>query len=245
MHDDRVEFEEASIASARDIGADEMLQTQAQQLFAAADKHDYSYVWKWLGMPIIQVPADIVATQEIIWETRPTLIVETGVARGGSLIFYSSILQLLGEGEVLGIDIDVRQHNREAIESHPLGHRVRLIQGSSVEPHVVEQVARRAASAARVLVVLDSNHTHDHVLAEMRAYADLVTAGSYLIVADTIVDKIPGHLHRNRPWGPANNPATAVRAFLRERDDFVADLEVNGKLLLTSSPGGYLKRLRG
>lgn len=232
-------------ASAREIGADALLQRKANDLFAAADRRGYSYVWKWLGLPIIQVPSDVVAVQEIIWDVRPTLIIETGVARGGSVIFYASILQLLGDGHVLGVDIDIRPHNRDAIEAHPLAHRVELIEGSSIDPDVVAQVIERAASAARVIVVLDSNHTHDHVLAELRAYADLVTPGSYLIVADTIVEHIPEQDHRPRPWGPGNNPATATAAFLTERADFFAEPEVNGKLLLSSSPGGYLRRSGG
>jgi len=243
MHDDRAEFAAERTTSALAIGADAELNRRATELFAAADEHRYSYVWSWLGVPIIQVPADIVAMQEIIWDTRPQLVVETGVARGGSLIFHASMLQLLGEGEVLGIDIDIRPHNRESIESHPLAHRIRLLEGSSTDAAILDDVSARCRDVERVMVVLDSNHTHDHVLAELNAYADLVTVGQYLVVADTIVEALPVQSHRPRPWGPGDNPATAVREFLGGRSDFVVAEELNAKLLVTSSPGGYLRRV--
>jgi cephalosporin hydroxylase len=241
--DDRDEFAAQRRSSSLALGADAGLTDRANSLFADADRVRYSYLWTWLGVPIIQIPADIVAVQEIIWSTRPTLIVETGVARGGSLILHASILELLGRGRVLGIDIDIRPHNRATIESHPLGHRVELLEGSSVDPDTIRRVAREAGQEERVMVVLDSNHTHDHVLAELTAYADLVTPGAYLVVADTIVEHIPVG-DRPRPWGPGNNPATALATFLARRDDFRPDGELNGKLLLTSSPGGYLVRAR-
>jgi cephalosporin hydroxylase len=244
VEDDREGFAAERRASALALGADSDLAQRANALFAAADRHRYSYVWTWLGVPIIQIPADIVATQEIIWTTMPTLIVETGVARGGSAIFHSSILELRGHGRVIGIDIDIRAHNRRSIEEHPLARRIELIEGSSLDPEVIERVTTEASMEERVMVVLDSNHTHDHVLAELRAYANLVTLGAYLIVADTIVEHIAGGGDRRRPWGPGDNPATALAAFLAERDDFAPDDEINGKLLLTSSPGGYLVRTR-
>jgi len=226
--DDRAAFASERRVSSLLIGADADLTARATALFAEADRLRYSYVWTWLGVPIIQIPTDIVATQEIIWATKPTLIVETGVARGGSVILYSSILELLGQGRVIGIDLDIRPHNRETIESHPLAHRIELIEGSSLDPGIISRV--------------DSNHTHSHVLAELEAYADLVTPGSYLVVADTIVEAIPVSV-RPRPWGHGDNPATALAEFLSVRRDFTPDGEINGKLLLTSSPGGYLVRL--
>ena len=200
--------------------------------------------WSWLGVPVIQMPSDIVALQEILWETRPQLVIETGVARGGSLILSASILELIGEGEVLGIDIDVRAHNRETIESHPLSRRIRLVEGSSLDDAVVAQARAAAEQVERVMVVLDSNHTHEHVLAELRAYAPLVTVGQFLVVADTFIEHIPPQEHRPRPWGPGDNPGTALRAWLEETDAFEADAFVNAKLLLTATPEGYLRRVR-
>jgi cephalosporin hydroxylase len=193
------------------------------------------------------MPADVVAVQEIVWSTRPQLVVETGVARGGSLALYASILELLGEGEVLGIDIDIRAHNRTAIEAHPLAKRITLLEGSSVAPDVVGAVQARAAAVERVMVVLDSDHSHDHVLAELRAYAPMVSVGQFLVVADTMVEEMPTPEHRPRPWGPGNSPASAVSAWLGERGDraaeFVPDEVVNAKLLVSASRGGYLRRI--
>jgi cephalosporin hydroxylase len=245
MTDDRADFEREKRQAAACMGADEQLAADALALNAAADRHDWSYQWSWLGLPVIQLPPDIVALQEVIWETRPQLVVETGIARGGSLILYASILELIGEGSVLGIDIDIRAHNREAIESHPLGLRVRMVEGSSVDEEVVAQARAAASEVERVMVILDSNHTQDHVLAELRAYAPLVTVGQFLVVADTFVEDLPPQLHRpDRPWGPGNNPATALVAWLDETDAFERDPFVNAKLLLSASPGGYLRRVR-
>lgn len=245
MKDDRADFERQKREAAARMAADDSLAADALALNAAADRHDWSYQWSWLGLPVIQLPPDIVAMQEVIWETRPQLVIETGIARGGSLILYASILELIGEGNVLGIDIDIRPHNRAAIESHPLAHRVRMIQGSSVDEQIVSKARAVASQVERVMVILDSNHTHDHVLAELRAYAPLVTVGQFLVAADTFVEEIPPQQHRpDRPWGPGDNPATALAAWLDETDDFEPDPFVNAKLLLTASPGGYLRRVR-
>jgi cephalosporin hydroxylase len=245
MKDDRADFECEKREAAARMRADETLAADALALNAAADRHEWSYQWSWLGLPVIQVPPDIVAMQEVIWETRPQLVIETGIARGGSLILYASILELIGEGNVLGIDIDIRPHNRAAIESHRLAHRVRMIQGSSVDEQVVSEARAAASHVERVMAILDSNHTQDHVLAELRAYAPLVTVGQFLVVADTFVEDIPPQQHRpDRPWGPGDNPATALATWLDETDDFEPDPFVNAKLLLTASPGGYLRRVR-
>lgn len=225
----------------RRMGADDALQRQGLDLHATADGFGYSYVWNWLGVPIIQVPPDVVAMQEIIWENRPQVIVETGVARGGSIIFSASMLQLIGEGTVVGIDIDIRAHNREAIEGHPLAHRVQLIEGSSIDASVIEQVRAQVADADRVMVVLDSNHTHEHVLEELHLYGPLVTPGQFLVVADTVVEYSPAVTHTGRPWGVGNSPKSALDEYLKETDRFEVDEYVNGKLLVTSSPGGYLR----
>ncbi|MCU1496683.1 MAG: cmcI [Acidimicrobiales bacterium] len=242
--DDRAEFEAANRRAAAAMAADEDLQRKALDVVIEADRHGYSYQWTWLGLPIIQMPPDIVATQEVIWATRPQLIIETGVARGGSVILSSSLLELIGEGEVVAIDIDIRAHNRQAIEQHPLSHRVTLVEGSSLDPAVIDQVRARAEGVERVMVVLDSNHTHDHVLAELEAYAPLVSSGQYLVVADTVVERIPTQEHRPRPWGPGDNPETALLAYQQAHPEagFEPDAHLNAKLLMTSSPGGYLRR---
>ncbi len=241
--DDRAEFEASNVAAAAAMAADGNLQQKALEVVVDADRYGYSYQWSWLGLPMIQMPADMVAMQEVIWATRPQLIIETGVARGGSVIMSSSMLQLIGEGQVVAIDIDIRPHNRQAIEEHPLGHRVQLIGGSSADTAVVDEVRGLAQGVDRVMVVLDSNHTHEHVLAELEAYGPMVTPGQYLVVADTVVERIPAQEHRPRPWGPGDNPETAMVEYLATHPGFEADEHLNAKLLMTSSPGGYLRRL--
>lgn len=240
--DDRQEFEDVKRTKALEMGNDAELKAKAVDLFEHSDRYDWSYQWNWLGVPIIQIPPDVVATQEIIWETRPQVIIETGVARGGSLIFYASILELIGEGRVIGIDIDIRAHNRQSIEQHPMSRRIDLIEGSSIDDAMLADVRERIKGAERVMVILDSNHTHQHVYDELQVYAPLVSPGQYMIVADTIIEDIPPQEHRPRPWGPGNNPGTAAKAFLEENSDFELDPVVNAKLLVTSSYGGYLRR---
>jgi len=243
--DDRTRFETEKRKAAARMAADEKLAADAIALNVAADRYDWSYQWSWLGLPVIQMPSDIVVLQEILWETRPQLVIETGIARGGSLLLSASVLELIGEGEVLGIDIDIRAHNRASIEAHPLSRRIRMLEGSSVDEAVLEEVRAAASAVDRAMVVLDSNHTHNHVLAELRAYAPLVSVGQFLVVADTFVEDIPPQAHRpGRPWGPGNNPATALGTWLKEAQDFEPDPFVNAKLLLTASPGGYLRRVR-
>jgi cephalosporin hydroxylase len=239
--DDRSKFEEDKRVHAAAMAKDSDLHRKALDVVIDSDRHNWSYQWSWLGVPIIQMPPDVVATQEVIWETKPQVIIETGVARGGSLIFYASILELIGEGRVIGIDIDIRPHNRQSVESHPLSKRIDLFQGSSVDAALVARIADEIKGAERVMVILDSNHTHEHVLDELRLYAPLVTKGQFLIVADTVVEDIPEQAHRPRPWGPGNNPGTALDTFLTENDRFIRDPFINAKLLITSSPGGYLR----
>ncbi|MCB2109167.1 MAG: cephalosporin hydroxylase family protein [Rhodobacteraceae bacterium] len=206
---------------------------------------NYSYNFTWLGRPIIQFPQDIVALQEIIWLVRPAFIVETGVARGGSLILYASILRLLGQsGRVIGIDIDIRAHNRAAIEAHPLSQDITLIEGSSIDPDIVARVRNELSGSPSVLVILDSNHTHDHVIAELRAYSQFVRKDGYLIVLDTAIADMPAGLFPDRPWGPGNNPKTAVHQFLAEQGRFVIDETYDAKLLITAAPNGYLRCIR-
>jgi len=225
------------------IREDRELQALSTQWVLKTLPHRYSYNYSWMGRPIIQYPQDMVAMQEILWRVQPDLIIETGIAHGGSLVFYSSICELIGHGEVLGIDIDIRAHNRTAIEAHPMARRIRMIQGSSIDPAVVATVAAQAAGK-RTLVVLDSNHTHDHVLAELQAYAPLVSVDSYCVVFDTVVEDLPPGLYPNRPWDVGNNPKTAVKAYLAGNPDFSIDEDVDAKTLITVAPGGYLRRIR-
>lgn len=218
------------------------------QWIGKAQELGYSYNFDWLGLPIIQYPQDIVAMQELIWTLRPEVIVETGVARGGSLVFYASMMELLATctgakgGRVMGIDIDIRQPNRDAIEAHPLSHRIDLVQGSSIDPEIIGQVRERIRDAKRELVCLDSNHTHDHVLEELRAYAPMTTVGSYCVVFNTLVEYLPDKAIGDRPWGRGNNPLIAVRAYLAETDMFEVDAPLHDKLQISVARDGYLKR---
>ena len=205
-------------------------------------KLDYTYQFTWLGRPIIQFPQDIIAVQEIIWAVKPDLIVETGIAHGGSLVFSASMLELLGgDGQVLGIDVDVRAHNRAAIEKHPMFKRITMIEGSSTDAAVVAEVRRFSQGKQCVMVLLDSNHTHNHVLQELKLYSPLVGKDSYLVVFDTIVEDMPDDSFPDRPWGRGNNPKTAVREFLATTDRFVVDKQIEKKLMITVAPEGYLR----
>jgi cephalosporin hydroxylase len=208
-------------------------------------KSQYSYNFSWMGMPIVQYPQDIMAMQEIIWRVKPDLIIETGIAHGGSLVFYASMLELTGKGEVLGIDIDIRPHNKLAIEAHPMIKRITMLQGSSISQEILAQVKQRVVGKSKVLVVLDSNHTHDHVLEELNLYASFVSRDSYMIAFDTVVEDLPTNYdHGTRPWGKGNNPKTAVWEFLKSNTDFEIDKTVENKLLITVAPDGYLKRVK-
>lgn len=239
------EFEERNRSFVEQMGADDSLRRLTREWFAAVSQHEYSYHFTWLGRPIIQFPQDLIAVQEIIWKVRPDLIIETGIARGGSLIFSASILELLGgDGLVVGVDIDIREHNRVEVERHALAKRIRMIQGSSVAAETFAEVRQHAQGKRRVLVMLDSNHTHEHVLRELELYSPLVKQDSYLIVFDTIIGEMPEEFSRERPWGPDDNPLTAVREFLRQNDRFEVDREFDNKLLITVAPGGYLRCIK-
>jgi cephalosporin hydroxylase len=231
-------------------GRNSALMASADAMILSSVKSQYSYNFFWLGRPIIQYPQDIVAMQEIIWTVQPDLIIETGIAHGGSLIFSASMLELIAlcggpqNARVLGIDIDIREHNRKAIEAHPLFKRIDMIQGSSIDPAIIGQVRSHAAGRSRVLVCLDSNHTHDHVLAELKSYSPLVSVGSYCVVFDTLIEDLPPDTYADRPWGPGNNPKTAVREFLHSHSEFEIDTRMNNKLLITVATDGYLKKIR-
>lgn len=236
------------------------LQDAGLAFFLTSARHQYSYNFHWLGRPIIQYPQDMVAMQELIWAIRPDLIIETGIAHGGSLILSASMLAMLDycdaiEGKqmldpskpkrrVVGVDIDIRQHNRVAIEAHPLANRIDMIQGSAIAPEVIEQVRRHAEGQQVVLVCLDSNHTHDHVLAELEAYAPLVTPGSYCVAFDTVIEDMPAGSFPDRPWDVGNNPKTAVHDYVARHPEFEIDHRMDHRLLISAAPHGYLKRVR-
>lgn len=224
------------------MGADANLKQVTRQWFDRAFEYRYPYNFKWLGRPIIQMPQDILAFQEIVWAVRPQVIVETGIAHGGSLVLSASLLELLGgNGTVIGVDIDIRAHNREAIDAHPLSHRIRMVQGSSIDETIVDQVRSEVAGRGPVIVVLDSNHTHEHVARELALYSPFVQAGSYLVVFDTAVEFMKADAFPDRPWSVGNNPYTAVQEFLAANPRFQVDREIEDKLLITGAPGGWLK----
>lgn len=242
--DDRTEFQNAAREQSIALGKDRAVFSKALDTVLAADQYRYSYLWTWMGVPIIQFPADVMATQEVIFATRPDVVIETGVARGGSVIFMASMLELTGKGKVIGVDIDIRAHNRESIETHQMAKRISLIEGPSADEATVARVCAEIPQGASVMVVLDSDHSRDHVLAELRAYGPLVTKGQYLVVADTLV----GHLDeesaprsRSKVWFKGNEPLTARDMYLKETDRFAVDPVINGKLIFSSSPGGYLR----
>ncbi len=231
-------------------GHDAGLVASAAAFMQASTAPKYSYNFSWLGRPVIQYPQDIVAMQELIWRVQPDLIIETGIAHGGSLIFSAAMLELNAAcggpagARVLGIDIDIRAHNRAAIEAHPMFKRISMIQGSSVADEVIAQVHAAAVGQQRVLVCLDSNHTHAHALAELAAYAPLTTVGSYCVVFDTIIEDLAPGTYPDRPWGPGDNPKTAVHEYLRSHPEFEIDHDIDHKLLISVAPSGYLRRVR-
>lgn len=237
------EFQLQVARNVRNLKQDSELKADSNSWLLRTLPHGYSYNFTWMGRPIIQYPQDMIAMQEILWAVQPDLIVETGIAHGGSIVYYASLCELMGHGEVLGIDIDIRKHNREAIEAHPMSKRIRLLQGSSIAPEVVSEV-HAMCEGKKVLVVLDSNHTHQHVMAELDAYAPLVSIGSYCVVFDTIVEDLPAGLYPDRPWDVGNNPKTAVHAFLKQHPNFEIDRDIEAKIQITVAPEGYLRRTR-
>jgi cephalosporin hydroxylase len=250
------DFEQRNETVISEMGKDVELEEVTRDWFNKASKREYSYHFTWMGIPIIQFPQDIVALQEIIFRIKPDLIIETGIARGGSIIFSASMLELIGgDGDVLGIDIDIREHNRKEIENHPMMKRITMIEGSSTDESVINQVRKFAKNKKRVLVILDSNHTHDHVIKELRAYAPLTSRGSYCIVFDTVVEDMPIDWNwGERSWGVGDNPKTAVFQYLNEiteKDikgsdgaslELEIDKSIDNKLLISVAPDGYLKR---
>ncbi|MFT6283620.1 MAG: cephalosporin hydroxylase [Arenicella sp.] len=256
---DNLSFKQQCSKEIDAMGEDNELHDRLHDFRMSARAYNYSYHFDWLGRPIIQLPQDIVAMQELIWQVKPDLIIETGIAHGGSLIFSASMLAMLDMSEaiekgmtidpnkssrkVLGIDIDIRAHNRTEIEAHSMISRIEMIEGSSISEDTIKQVKEFAKGYQTVMVCLDSNHTHEHVLAELEAYASLVSKGSYCVVFDTAIEDMPADFFHDRPWGPGNNPKTAVWEYLKSHSEFEIDKSIQHKLLLTAGPDGYLKRI--
>jgi cephalosporin hydroxylase len=229
-------------ANIQSLKGDGKFREMSREWMAHSGKHRYTYNFTWMGRPIIQLPADIMAMQEIIWKTKPDLIVETGIAHGGSLVFSASMLELLGgDGVVLGVDIDIRKHNRAEIDAHPMRKRITLLEGSSTSAAILAEVNKIAEDRKRILVILDSNHTHEHVAGELKLYSPLVKKGGYLIVLDTVIEDMPDGLFPDRSWGKGNNPKTAVWEFLKTNRRFEIDSDLEAKLQITVAPDGYLK----
>jgi cephalosporin hydroxylase len=244
MKDPIQQFEEEKIELINANGENEALRAAAHAFNVESNKAKYSYNFTWMGRPIIQYPQDIIAMQEIIWEIKPDLIIETGIAHGGSIVYYASLLELIGKGEVLGIDIDIRKHNREKIEQHSMYKRIHMLEGSSVSEEIIKKVEPFAKDKKSVMVCLDSNHTHEHVLSELKLYSPFVTLGSYLVVFDTIVEDLPERYLPGRFWSIGNNPKTAVHEFLKTHGEFIIDKSIDNKLLISVNPEGYLKRIK-
>ena len=239
---------------------EEEMRKAAADFMLSSTKPKYCYNFSWQSRPIIQYPQDMVAMQEIIWKVKPDLIIEMGIAHGGSLIYNASILAMLdmceaikehriidpkiSERKILGVDIDIREHNKTEIEKHPMSSRIEMIEGSSISPEIIEKVKDYAKDYKCILVCLDSNHTHEHVLAELEAYAPLTSVGSYCVVFDTIIEDLPKNAYPDRPWGPGDNPKTAVYNYLKNHPDFEIDKNIFEKLLISVCPDGFLKKLR-
>ncbi len=241
------EFEKRNIEKIEKMGKNASLKKLSNKWMMESSLDEYSYHFRWLGLPIIQFPQDIIGLQEIIWKIKPDLIIETGIARGGSLIFLASMLQLIGKGSVLGIDVDIRKENKEKILKHPLSKRIEMIEGSSIDKTVINKVNKIAKNKKNILVILDSNHTHNHVLSELKAYSRLVKKGSYVIVFDTIIEDVPDKYSKkliNGNWNKKDNPKTAVHEFLKENKRFQIDHDIENKLLITVAPDGFLKCIK-
>ena len=238
-------FAEEVAANIKSQGEDRDVQALSRIWVREVTRYRYGYNFNWMGRPIIQTPQDMVALQEIVWRTRPDVVIETGIAHGGSLVYLASLMELLGgDGRVVGIDIEIRPHNRVEIEKHPMARRVKLIEGSSADPVIVAQATREISGKQRVMVILDSNHTLDHVRRELELYSPLVTKDCYLVVFDTLLEDMPADLQGSRPWGPGNGPKTAVHQFLALNKRFEIDRSIEHKLLITLAPDGYLRCIK-
>ncbi len=238
---DRKSFEQEKTESISSARLDSELINKGLDFVTHSDKHKYGYNWTWMDLPIIQMPEDIVLTQELLWELQPDFVIELGIAWGGSLAMYAAFMELAGKGEVIGIDITIPKHNAEAIMSCPVASRISLMEGSSIDKEIFEAVAMKIPEDSKVLMVLDSNHTHEHVYQELNLWSSLVNKDCYIIVSDTIVENIPVQNHRPRPWGPGNNPGTAAKKFLSENPRFTSDNKYSNRAIVSFNPFGYLK----
>jgi|TARA_B100001105_G_scaffold254838_1_gene251836 cephalosporin hydroxylase len=234
-------FDERNKKFEKTMSKDVEFKKLSQRWFDISLKYEYPYHFTWLGRPIIQYPQDILIVQELIWKIKPDLVIETGIARGGSLIFTASILELIGKGNVIGIDVDIRKHNREEIEKHPMFKRIKMIEGSSIDKKIVKKIFKLAERKKKILVLLDSSHTHSHVLEELKSYSPLVNKGSYVVVFDTVLEDMPKNSFPNRPWDKGDNPKTAVKEFVKKSNRFKIDIDIERKLMITSNPSGFLK----
>tara|TARA_B100000989_G_scaffold296876_1_gene281099 strand:+ start:633 stop:1415 length:783 start_codon:yes stop_codon:yes gene_type:complete len=260
MNDEK-EFKKKIDRQLKDQKKNRSINNLSKKWMKESIKSNYSYHFEWLGRPIIQYPQDIIAVQQILWETKPDLIIETGIARGGSLIFYASILDLISKCggpsnfKIIGIDVDIRKHNKKRILSHAMSKNIEMIEGSSIDLKIFHKVKKKCKNAKKILILLDSNHTQNHVFEELKLYGSIVSKNSYMIVFDTIIENLPNKFYRNRPWSKGNNPKTAVVKYLKEIKNknyfdqrgrklkFIKDDMIENKILLTTSPGGFLKRV--
>ena len=240
---DRNSFEHEKTQSIAGARSDAELIQKGLDFVSHSDRHKYGYNWTWMDLPIIQMPEDIVLTQELLWELKPDFVIELGIAWGGSLAMYAGFMELAGKGKVIGIDITIPEHNALAIMSCPVAARISLIEGSSIDEEIFNKVVQEIPEGSRVMLVLDSNHTHDHVYSELQLWSQLVRDGSYIIVSDTIVEHIPSQDHRPRPWGPGNNPGTAAQKFLLENSRFTSSNKYSDRAIASFNPAGYLKAL--
>lgn len=241
--DQIIKFNEERRNAIAEMGKDLDLKRLSLDWMILADKYKYTYNFSWMGRPIIKFPNDIVILQELIWKIKPDYIIETGIAHGGSIIFSASMLELIGHGEVIAVDIDIREHNKKAIEAHPMMKRITMIEGSSIDPEIVDSIKEKV-KGKKVMVCLDSLHTHDHVLKELQMYWDMVSVGSYIICPDTFIEYFPKGYFKDRPWDVGNNTMTGMKEFLKQNDHFEIDQEINDKLVITEGFDGYLKRIK-
>ena len=238
---DREKFEVEKAVEIQNALKDSELLRKGRDFLIHSDRYKYGYYWTWMGLPIIQMPEDIVLTQEIMWETKPDYVIEAGIAWGGSLALYASFQELQGFGRVIGIDVTIPEHNKQAILNTPVSHRITLVEGSSTDPEIFDQIASQIPEGSKILLVLDSNHTEEHVYSELKLWSPLLKKGNYIIVSDTIVDLIPKQEYRPRPWGPGNNPMTGMLKFLKENDRFTPENSFSQRTFTSFNPKGYLK----
>ena len=227
------------------MGKDKELKKKSMDWMIYSEKYKYTYNFEWMGRPIIKYPNDMVIQQEIIWKLKPDLIIETGIAHGGSLIFTASMMKMMDiKGEVVGVDIDIREHNKKLIEDHPLYNMITMYEGDSTSEEIVEKVEKHIKGKKTIMVFLDSFHTEEHVLKELNIYSKFVTTGSYCVVLDTFIEFFPQGYFSERPWDVGNNPYTATKKFLSENNKFNIDTELTNKVMITETIDGYLKRIR-